>query len=51
MLDIYLTILLAPLFGSIIVGFGGNWLGRKISHSITILGVTISTVCKLVDSI
>jgi len=47
MLDIYLTILLAPLFGSIIVGFGGNWLGRKISHSVTILGVTISTVLSL----
>ena len=47
MLNIYFTIVLAPLFGSIIVGLAGNKLGRKASHSITILGVAISTVLSL----
>jgi len=42
--NIYLIIALAPLVGSIIVGLAGNRLGRTLSHSITILGVTVSTV-------
>tara|TARA_B110000977_G_scaffold18300_1_gene22082 strand:- start:478 stop:2439 length:1962 start_codon:yes stop_codon:yes gene_type:complete len=46
-INIYLTIVLAPLFGSIIVGLAGNRLGRKASHSITILGVAISTALSL----
>ena len=40
----YLTIVLAPLIGAIIVGLAGHRLGRTLSHSITILGVTVSTV-------
>jgi len=47
MLNTYLTIVLAPLIGSIVVGLAGNRLGRTLSHSITILGVTISTVLSL----
>jgi len=47
MLNIYFTIVLAPLFGAIIVGLAGNKLGRKASHSITILGVAISTSLSL----
>lgn len=47
MINTYLTIVLAPLIGSIVVGLGGNRLGRTLSHSITILGVTISTVLSL----
>ena len=47
MLNIYLTIVLAPLLGSIVVGLAGNRLGRKLSHSITILGVAISTILSL----
>ena len=47
MLNIYLTIVLAPLVGSIIVGLAGNRLGRQLSHSITILGVALSTVLSL----
>ena len=43
----YLTIVLAPLIGAIIVGLAGNRLGRTLSHSITILGVTVSTVLAL----
>lgn len=43
----YLTIVLAPLIGSIIVGLAGNRLGRTLSHSIAILGVFVSTVLAL----
>jgi len=43
----YLTIVLAPLIGAIIVGLAGNRLGRTLSHSITISGVTVSTVLAL----
>ncbi len=43
----YLTIVLAPLIGAIIVGLAGNRLGRTLSHSIAILGVTVSTVLAL----
>ena len=44
-----LTIALAPLVGAIVAGiwgtgFGGNLLGRKASHSVTILGVLVSFV-------
>jgi NADH-quinone oxidoreductase subunit L len=45
--DIYLTLALAPLVGSLIVGLAGNRLGRTMSHTITILGVAISTVLAL----
>ena len=45
--NIYLTIVLAPLIGSIIVGLSGHQLGRTLSHSITILGVAVSTVLAL----
>ena len=44
MLNIYLTIVLAPLVGAVLVGLAGNRLGRQLSHSITILGVAVSTV-------
>ena len=43
----YLTIVLAPLIGAIIVGLAGHRLGRTLSHSIAILGVTVSTVLAL----
>ena len=42
--NIYLTLVLAPLIGSIIVGFFGFYLGKTFSHIIAILGVAISTV-------
>ena len=47
MINTYLTIVLAPLIGAIVVGLAGKRLGRTLSHSITILGVTISTVLSL----
>ncbi len=44
---LYLTIALAPLLGAIIAGFFGRVLGRNATHTITILGVLISTVLAL----
>ncbi|MBA3056880.1 MAG: NADH-quinone oxidoreductase subunit L [Rhodoferax sp.] len=40
---------LAPLVGAVLAGifgtkFGGNWIGRRLSHSLTILGVFLSFV-------
>lgn len=44
-----LAVPLAPLVGSLLAGifgtqFGGNWIGRRLSHSLTILGVAIAFV-------
>lgn len=44
-----LAVPLAPLVGSALAGifgtrFGGNWIGRKLSHTLTILGVLVAFV-------
>ena len=44
-----LTVALAPLAGAIAAGvfgtsLGGNWLGRRLSHAVTILGVLVSFI-------
>ena len=44
-----LAIPLAPLMGSLLAGiwgtqFGGNWIGRRLSHSFTILGVLVAFI-------
>jgi NADH-quinone oxidoreductase subunit L len=44
-----LAVPLAPLAGALLAGvfgtkFGGNWIGRKLSHSLTILGVFIAFI-------
>ncbi len=44
-----LAIPLAPLAGAVLAGvfgtkFGGNWIGRKLTHSLTILGVLVAFV-------
>ena len=44
-----LAVPMAPLVGSVLAGvfgtkFGGNWIGRGLSHSLTILGVLIAFV-------
>ncbi len=44
-----LAVPMAPLVGSIIAGvlgtqFGGNWIGRRLSHFATILGVLIAFI-------
>lgn len=41
--NIYLTIALSPLIGAMIAGFFGGILGRKVTHTIAIVGVLIST--------
>ncbi|MCC2624855.1 MAG: NADH-quinone oxidoreductase subunit [Burkholderiales bacterium] len=41
---LYLAIILSPLVSSIIVGFFGWLIGKKVSHSLAILGVLISTI-------
>ena len=41
---LYLAIILSPLASSIIVGFFGWLIGKKVSHSLAILGVLISTI-------
>src|SRR3954467_4473820 len=44
-----LAVPLAPLVGAVLAGilgtsFGGNWIGRRLSHTFTILGVAIAFV-------
>jgi NADH-quinone oxidoreductase subunit L len=44
-----LAVPLAPLVGSLLAGiwgtkFGGNWIGRRLSHSLTILGVLVAFI-------
>jgi len=44
-----LTVPLAPLAGAVLAGIfgtkmGGNWIGRRLSHSFTILGVLIAFI-------
>lgn len=44
-----LAVPLAPLVGSLVAGifgttFGGNWIGRRLSHTLTILGVLIAFI-------
>jgi NADH-quinone oxidoreductase subunit L len=44
-----LAVPLAPLVGSVMAGifgthFGGNWLGRRFTHSLTILGVLVAFI-------
>ena len=44
-----LAVPLAPLVGSALAGifgtqFGGNWIGRRLTHTLTILGVLIAFI-------
>jgi NADH-quinone oxidoreductase subunit L len=44
-----LAVPVAPLLGAVLAGvfgtaLGGNWVGRKLSHSLTILGVAVAFV-------
>ncbi len=45
--NVYLTIVLAPLVGSIIAGFFGGRIGRAGAHWATIIGVGLSTLLSL----
>ncbi len=48
MQKLYLLVPLAPLVGAIIAGLLGRVVGRSGSHTVTILGVLVSTVASLV---
>jgi NADH-quinone oxidoreductase subunit L len=48
MQNIYLTIPLVCLLGSVIAGFGGHLVGRKGAHWVTILGVLVAFVLSVV---
>ena len=44
-----LAVPLAPLTGALLAGilgttFGGNWIGRRLSHTLTILGVFVAFI-------
>ena len=44
-----LAVPLAPLAGALLAGifgttFGGNWIGRRLSHTLCILGVFVAFV-------
>ncbi|MBF8270403.1 MAG: NADH:ubiquinone oxidoreductase subunit L, partial [Gammaproteobacteria bacterium] len=42
--NIYLGVVLAPLFGSIIAGLFGKIIGRRGAHWVTIIGVGIAVM-------
>ncbi len=42
MQKLYLLVPLAPLFGAVIVGLFGHWIGRRPSHWVAIIGVAVS---------
>lgn len=46
-MSLYLTIALVPLAGSLIAGLFGKQIGRIGAHTITILGVAISTILSI----
>ena len=45
--QVYLSIVLAPLFGAVIAGLLGKYIGRSGSHWVTIIGVATSFVLSL----
>ena len=42
--NLLLTLVLAPLFGSIVAGLFGKKIGEKAAHTVTIIGVAIAFV-------
>ncbi len=45
--NVYLTIVLAPLFGAIVAGLFGRFISRSVAHTVTIAGVALSAVLSL----
>ena len=45
---LYLLVPLAPLFGAIVAGLFGKWVGRAGAHTVTIAGVVVSLVASLI---
>jgi len=48
MQNVYLSIVLAPLFGAIVAGLFGKKIGRSGAHWVTIIGVAVSFLLSLV---
>ena len=48
MRGLYLLVPFAPLVGALIAGLGGRIVGRAGAHTVTILGMVISTVASLI---
>lgn len=48
MKGLYITLVLAPLIGSIIAGLFGKYIGRAGAHWVTILGVAVSCVLSMI---
>jgi NADH-quinone oxidoreductase subunit L len=46
--QLYFMIILSPLISAIVVGLFGNKLGKRISHTLPILGVLIAFICSTV---
>ena len=46
--NLYLTLVLAPLFGAVIAGFFGKKIGRAGAHWVTIIGVAIAFALSVV---
>ncbi|WP_296749950.1 NADH-quinone oxidoreductase subunit L [Thiobacillus sp.] len=47
MQTLYLIVPLAPLFGAIVAGLFGKWVGRTGAHVVTIAGVTVSLIASV----
>jgi NADH-quinone oxidoreductase subunit L len=47
MKTLYLIVPLAPLFGAIVAGLFGRWIGRTGAHVVTIAGVAVSFVASV----
>ncbi len=47
MQTLYLIVPLAPLFGAIVAGLFGRWIGRSGAHIVTIAGVAVSFVASV----
>ena len=45
--QVYLAIVLAPLAGAMVAGFGGRLIGRSGAHRVTIIGVGISALLSM----
>ncbi|MBA4739571.1 MAG: NADH-quinone oxidoreductase subunit L [Burkholderiales bacterium] len=47
-MNLYLLAALSPLFGALLAGFLGRQMGRTGSHTVTIVGVTVSLITSLI---
>jgi len=45
--NLLLTLVLAPLLGSIVAGLFGKKIGEKASHTVTIIGVLVAFILSI----